>query len=185
MKGNEYNKRFEKIDKLLYVLIVLVSISLLIGIINMSSGSSNTTDNNTTEEETSGEYDVSMFDSVDIVGLKEAIDNPLGPTVVYIGRASCGYCVQFLPVMQQAQDEYGFTTVYYDITQVIDFTSGAISNQDDYDYIVGLDTFFKDEFGSTPMVAVFEDGKYVNGHVGYTDYETYAKFLEDSGITKK
>ena len=37
----------------------------------------------------------------------------------------------------------------------------------------------------TPMVAVFKDGKYVNGTVGYTEYDAYAKFLEESGLSKK
>ncbi len=34
------------------------------------------------------------------------------------------------------------------------------------------------------MVAIFKDGKFVKGTVGYTDLATYSKFLEANGIKK-
>jgi len=136
------------------------------------------------ENNTPADYDVSDFKSVTYKEFKEAIKSK-DYTVVYIGRASCGYCVQFLPMLKQGQKEYDFTTVYFDITQVIDFTTGTVKDTTAYNEIVAIDNFFKDDFGSTPMVAVFKDGKYVNGVVGYTEYTEYDAFLKESGLTKK
>ena len=86
--------------------------------------------------------------------------------------------------MTEAQEVYGFKTTYFDITKVINFENGAIADEAGYKYITDLNSFFKDNFGSTPMVAIFKDGKFVKGTVGYTDLATYSKFLEDNGIKK-
>lgn len=175
MKNGEYLKMLEKIQKTLYVLIVLVIIGLIIGIVNSSNISKiDTKSSGTEEEETVTEYDVSEFNKVDYAGLVEAVDNK-DYTVIYFGRETCGYCVQFVPIMKQAQEDYGFTTVYVDITEV---------TEEEYNYLVSLGDFFSENYGTTPMVAVFKNGEYVNGTVGYTEYDSYASFLELSGITK-
>lgn len=185
-KNNSNELILEKIMKLLYVVIGMVAVAIIIGIINtanISSISSGNTTNNNNTEETNTEYDVSMFNEVDFTGLKNLLTAD-GTHVIYIGRATCGYCVEFLPTMQQAQSDYGFTTDYFDISTVIDFANNSILDQTAYDYIVGLNDFMKENFGSTPMVIIYKDGKYKNGTVGYTDYATYAKFLTDNGISK-
>lgn len=192
MKKENYSGVLNKIVVALYILIALFAINLVFNILtttktfSLSSYIKGTTGNdaNNNEEEEQGEYDVSKFKAVSYKELTEEIKSS-DYKVVYVGRASCGYCVKFLPMMLQAQEEYGFTTLYFDITQTIDFSTGSVTDQDAYDGFIGMDDFFKENFGATPMVAVFKDGKYVNGTVGYTEYETYAKFIEDSGIAKK
>lgn len=184
---NNHDELLRRISLCLYVIIGLLTISLVINIINTSNVSKILDNNsNATNEEEETEYDVSSFESVDYDGFKDAIKSK-EYTVVYIGRSTCGYCVEFLPTMKQAQTDYGFTTVYFDITQVFDFTTNPVSitDQKAYDGIVKLNSTFFEHLGETPMVAVFKNGQYVNGTIGYQSYNEYSEFIEECGIVKK
>ena len=46
-------------------------------------------------------------------------------SIIYIGRPTCSYCAAFLPALQQAQSDFGYTTLYLDIDEV---ASSEISN---------------------------------------------------------
>jgi len=50
------------------------------------------------------------------LNINEVIDlfDTKGTHIVYIGRATCGACVNFLPILQQAQHEFGYVTIYLD-----------------------------------------------------------------------
>lgn len=169
-------KELSQIKNCLYIIIALL-IMLLFTIIIVNG------DKKEVEEQTSIEYDVSDFKSVDFEGFMAAT-KASGYNIIYIGRSSCGYCANFIPVMKQAQVDYGYTTIYYDITQVIDFVNNKIIDEDQYEQILALDDYVEEQFGSTPMVLVFKDGKYVNGWVGYDSYDNFASFIEESGLTK-
>lgn len=164
-----------KILVCLYVIIALLVINTLVLII--SNGSAASSSNNGTNTEESGEYDVSMFDTISMEDFKEVSESE-DLQVVYIGRSTCGYCVAFLPTLQQAQKEYGYTTKYLDIT--------TMSSEDQEEILTydNDDEFLSENFGSTPMVLIMKDGKLVDGWVGYTEYDSFAEFLEKNGITK-
>lgn len=170
-------KEISQIKNGLYIIIALL-IMLIFTVIIVNG------DKKTVEEETTTEYDVSEFKSVDFDGFMSAT-KANGYNVVYIGRSTCGYCAKFLPIMKEAQNKYGYTTIYYDITQVIDFVNNKIIDEDQYNQILSLDDYVKEEFGSTPMVLVFKDGKYIDGWVGYDSYENFASFIEKCGLTAK
>jgi len=177
MKNNENGTSLKKVKDLLYVIIGLLVVSLIIGIINTSNIVALSKDDNTnTEEETEvdPDYDVSEFTEVDFDGLKSAIAKD-GYVVVYMGVASCPNCVNFIPVLKQAQTDYKYTTYYVDMDKI---------TQEEVTYIYSLDDYFDEEFGYTPLIAIFKDGKFVNGRTGYTEYASYAAFLEQNGLKK-
>lgn len=165
-----------KILKCLYVLIVIMIINTILLIAGISgNGSSSNDDTQTTTEEENIEYDVSMFNAIDADGLVSAF-NSSDMQVIYMGRSSCGYCVQFLPTLQQAQSEFGYTTLYLDITTV---------SEGDLTKIIALDEeFFNEYYGSTPLTLLVKDGKIVDSQVGYSDYDTFASLLTKNGFTK-
>lgn len=165
-----------KILKCLYVLIVIMIINTIVLIAGISgNGSSKNDENQTTTEEENTEYDVSMFTSIDADGMVSAF-NSSDMQVIYLGRATCGYCVQFLPTLQQAQSEFGYTTLYLDITTV---------SEDDLTKIIALDEeFFNEYYGSTPLILLVKDGKIVDSQVGYSDYDTFASLLTKNGFSK-
>lgn len=142
------------------------------------------------ETEATDEYDVSSFNAINEEGFMAAIKKS-DIQVIYFGRSTCGYCVQFLPTMKQAQEELKFTTQYVDITKVNtsseDYTSMTtlINDQTEaFNKENGLkdNEAYKYLYGFTPMVVLAKDGKIVDVWVGYSSYETYKTWLTDNGV---
>lgn len=176
--SNVYSGLLNKIKNCLYAIIVLLIINLFVIIIvngDTKESKETGTSNQDTETEKTAEYDVSMFEAIDVDGLKEAFDSD-EVQVIYLGRSTCGYCVQFLPVLQQAQSEFGYQTLYLDVTTVDE--KGA-------EELKSLDSFLSENYGTTPLVILVKDGKLIEGHIGYAEYDTFAKFLTDNGIEAK
>ena len=170
----ESKEIMNKILKSLYVIIALLLINILVVIATNGSVKKEETKTDDTKENT--EYDVSMFTSIDADGVVDAFKSS-EMKVIYMGRSTCGYCVQFLPNLQKAQEEYGYETLYLDISTV---------DSDGQSKIVDLDKdFFEENYGATPTVLLVKDNKIVDSHVGYSEYDDYAKFLEKNGFSKK
>ncbi len=140
-----------------------------------SDGTDTTENTEATEEETSDEYDVSMFTEIDADKLVD-LYNSKKLSVIYFGRPTCGFCVQFLPSLQKSVEEYDYELYYVDIDKVSD---------DDVEKITKLDDFFEEKYGETPTVVFVKNKKIVDNQVGAADYDTYADMLEDNGIDKK
>ena len=172
---DNYTEILTKIFYGLIAIAVLVAANLFVNIIK--NGSTTKADATEEETDTTSEYDVSMFTEKTTTEAVESIKK--GDTeVVYIGRSTCGYCVKFLPILQQAQKEYGYTTTYIDLTKM---------TSDDQTTLLTLDNdekYISENFGYTPMILIFRDGKLVKGWVGYAEYSSFASFLEENGITK-
>lgn len=171
----DYSEILNKIFYSLIAIIIILILLLIVGIVKNNNGSSNIS--NSTEEEASGDYDVSMFETLTTGDAINKIKE--GKTeVVYIGRSTCGYCVKFLPTLQQAQKDYNYKTIYINIEEM---------TSDDQNKLLELDNdekYISENFGYTPMVLIFKDGKLVNGWVGYAEYDSFAAFLEDNGLSK-
>ena len=175
--AKDYTEILNKLLVCLYVLIAFLVINTGILIFKGTGSSEATTSKTKTEENT--EYDVSMFTSVTADDLKENISSST-PKIVYIGRSTCGYCVKFLPALQQAQKNYGYETLYLDIT--------TVTTEDQQEKILELDNdekFLEQNFGGTPMVLLMKDGKLIDTWIGYAEYSAYASWLEENGFTKK
>ncbi len=179
-------KEKKRLFILLYAILALLVVNTCFVLFDGSSKSSNTNE----EEETTSEYDVSSFNAIDETEFLETVKES-DLQVIYLGRATCGYCVQFLPTIKAAQEEYGYTTNYVDITAVD-------TSSDDYTAMTTMinnmtDTFntknnytgdnaYEYLYGYTPMILVAKDGKIVDIWVGYSDYDTFASWLESNGI---
>jgi len=176
----EKNTSLEKITTCLYIIIALLFLNTILLTISLGDKKESTTG---TEETETLDYDVSAFISLTTDQFLNQV-NESGYQVIYIGRSSCGFCAKILPVLEQAQEEYNYTTLYYDITQIIDFENQVILDEEKYDKILALHTYVDENFGATPMILIYKDGQYINGTVGYMEYSDFATFLEESGITK-
>ena len=122
-----------------------------------------------------------MFEKIDFEGVKSAFDSK-DTQVIYVGRSTCGYCVQFLPALQQAQEEFGYKTKYYDIGDVTQ--ESLQSNREELAKYDDDDKFIDTNLGATPMVLLVRNGKLVKGWVGYAEYEEFEKFLIENGFEK-
>lgn len=167
---NIIESKLKRIEALIYVIIIVLVVDTIV----LFAQAQDKEVTETTTEETETEYDVSMFQSINADEFVDAY-NGSELKVVYFGRSTCGYCIQFLPVLQQAQKDYDYKTLYVDITTI---------NSDGVNKIGQLDTFFSENYGRTPMVVLVKDGNIIDKQLGYTDYSTFASLLEKNGFTK-
>lgn len=125
------------------------------------------------DEEDNTNYDVSKFRELKVNEvLKLFDDNSLH--IVYMGRPTCYYCVQFVPILNKVQESLGYTTIYLDTTSLNKSDKDVSSLIDKMDVKImmnGSEETLKDYYGYTPMLLIIKDGKIVNGNVGYIDYQ--------------
>ena len=165
-------EKLRKLQNCAYIIIILLVVNTIALFISLGDPKPNTNTSGSESEE-SYEYDVSMFKEVDKDGYMDAF-NKDEINVVYLGRATCGYCVQFLPTLQEAQEDYGYKTLYIDIDKISNDDLTAILKTMDLD----LDTF------GTPTTAIVKNGKVLDTQIGYSDYDTFAAMLVENGLAK-
>lgn len=179
--GKDYTILFNKIILCLYAIIVILIINTAIVLLKDAKWGSTKESNqqNSGDNTIPAEYDVSMFTSITADTLAEATAGEESK-IVYIGRATCGYCVNFLPILQQAQKDYGYETLYLDIT--------TVTTTEQQDKILELDNedgFLQNKFGGTPMVLLMKNSQIVDTWIGYAEYTEYSAWLEKNGFAKK
>lgn len=96
--------------------------------------------------------------------------NGENPTLVFIGRPSCGYCQLLEPSLEEMETRYNFTYLYVNT----DSTSTKYMNMIMSD--LGVDSV------GTPYLAIVSNGKVVATQKGYSDYDITFKFLQDNKV---
>ena len=191
----------EKIRNLTFIVILgfVVTFILIIGLYFRDGGtSSNTTTGNNSggSSSSTSEYDVSNMTAVDVDGAVDLFDEE-GTHVLYIGRSNCSVCIQFVPVLNEVQEDLGFTTYYLD---VLDYINNWESTKDELEPLTELLTIettvrttinsenvtLEDtvgnlfyDYGFTPITVIIKDGEMVDGFVGYRDAETLTDLIEE------
>lgn len=185
MKEKEILEKILKTNRIILVVLILMFILLTMGVSKMYSNKNIDTYTNTdSESEYNTDYDVSMFEEIEASDI--ASKTKKSKQVVYVGRASCGWCAAFLPTLWEAQEEYDYTTLYIDIAKIIDFSNGNILDNDAYDTMLELtgdkyEGYMEQNFGATPMVLVIEKGKIISAQTGYNEFEAFKQVLENAG----
>ncbi|MBQ3021339.1 MAG: thioredoxin family protein [Bacilli bacterium] len=174
-----------KMNRLIMILLIAILIVLTLGVSKMYTTDEKEVTNTNTNSEYNTNYDVSSFKEITADELKKTVKK--GTHVLYIGRETCGWCAAFLPALWEAEEEYKYQTLYIDIAKIIDFEKNVISDEEAYNTMIGLtgegyETYVEENFGATPMVLVFKDGKIIAATTGYTEYSTFKTFLNDAGI---
>lgn len=175
----ETNELLKQIRNILIVIAFILLVNVIVtgmnNNVNYSSG--NSSGNNTLESinnDTTTEYDVSSFTEVTADEMFTKV-NESGYHVIFFGSSNCGYCKAFIPVLQQAQTNFKFKTLYIDMTKVTDADATKIQ---------AISDDVKEGFGYTPLMIIYKDGKYVDMQVGYSDYSSFETFLTGLGMTK-
>ncbi len=160
-----------KVVNCLYIIIVFLILNSILLIISI--GDNTTTDVDMQQEKLA--YDVSQFIEMTTDQVMDAIQSE-EMQIIYIGHETCNYCRLFIPVLQQAQQKFGYKTIYIDLDKV---------STTDRQKISALDSFVEEMYGYTPMIIMTKSGQYVDGFVGYIDYEQFKLFLEGNGFKEK
>ena len=192
----------EKIRNLTFIVILgfVITFMLIIGLYFRDGGSnSNTTTKNNSggSQSSSSEYDVSAMNEV---SLDEAVDlfDEKGTHVLYIGRADCSVCIQFVPVLNEVQEDLGFTTYYLDVYDYIndwkntrdelkpltellttETTVRTTINSENVTLEDTVGNLFYD-YGFTPITVIIKDGKMVDGFIGYRDKDSLTELIEEN-----
>jgi len=163
-------QQLKKLQICVYVIIAILLVNTIALFAAMKDPSESLKSETNTGE--TSEYDVSMFETISADELVKAY-NGEETKVVYFGRSTCGFCVQFLPVLQQAQKEYGYKTLYVDIDSI---------DSNGQTKIMELDSFFEENYGVTPITVLVRNGEIVDSKIGYVDYGTFTAMLDENGF---
>lgn len=177
-----------KLKNLTFIVILgFIIIAMLIIGLYFKSGSVNDSTNNTSNNNsTSSDYDVSKMNEVDIDGALSLFDKK-GTHVLYMGRSTCSVCVQFVPVLNEVQEDLDFTTNYLDVATFMSNWSAAKDDLKPLTDKMDIEASANGEegtlgelfvnYGYTPALVIIKDGKVVDGFFGYRDAETLTETL--------
>ena len=171
----------------LAVVITIISVLILIFILADGTEKAGNTDSQSGEPtEVSADYDVSAFKEIKAQDIKK--ESKGKNILIYVGRSSCGYCVQYVPVLTQVQEKSKkYQTYYIDIAKILDFssTTGGILDQEANNIMQQLDKeFMESNWGATPLTLVVKDSKLVDSVVGYVDADTLEALIKKNGFVK-
>lgn len=163
------------------ILIIGVIIVLLIAIIVSSNNNDNSSESKslslteiTCDNETDNiEQDAdSKLNKVSCNGyeqlVKEEKDN-----LILIARPTCGYCVKFVPVLEEIIDEYDITINYFDIDTLTDNENKQFYNSSSL--------FSGNEFG-TPTLIITNNNEIKKYSIGYKEKDSAISWLKENGI---
>ena len=192
----------EKIKNLTFIVILgfIIMFILIIGLYFKDGGTTTETTNKGTtggSATSDTEYDVSEMNEVDLEEAVALFDEK-GTHVLYMGRSACTYCRQFVPVLNEVQEDLGFTTNYLDVNTIVDIRDSKKKNTDEGKALLKQVKELTDkitieatangekgklgdlfvENGFTPATVVIKDGKVVEGFFGYRNAETLTELLE-------
>ena len=102
--------------------------------------------------------------------IQEKTDN-----VILIARPTCGYCAQFIPILEEIVEEYGITINY--------FNTDALSKTEVSDFYSSSELYKNKKFG-TPAMIITNDKKIVKSSIGYKDKDAAVDWLKEAGIIK-
>lgn len=136
--------------KLIAILIVVVAIIALVIGVNIASQKENKK----------------------IVDRYEKTLNSKTEKLIFIGRPTCSYCEQLMPVLQEIT---GLYKVDYTYMNTDDLNLGTV------DKVLKL----FDTDSSTPQLLIVKNGKVVKKQQGYTDREGLFKFLQEGNLIGK
>ena len=189
----------EKIRNLTFIVILgfIIMFILIIGLYFRNGGSSSNTRNNGSNSggsaPSNSNYDVSNMEEVD-VDEALALFEEEGTHVLYMGRSTCSVCVQFVPVLNEVQQNLGFKSYYFNVetSNWSDFqdeikpltdkltVETTVRTTMDGESVTLEDTvgnlFY--EYGFTPVTIIIKDGEMVDGFIGYRDNETLTDLIE-------
>ncbi len=187
--------RVANMEQKLNIVLVLAVIMTVVAVATMfivifkgdskSKNNSNETKTEEKEDVVTYDYDVSAFKEI---SASEIESESKGKTILlYIGRSTCGYCVQFVPILTEVQEKHDYTTYYLDIAKIYDYQNGVVLDSAAEKIMLDLKTSdsqkgIMSNFGSTPMTLVIKNGKVVDSIVGYVDAGTVETLVSSNGL---
>ena len=111
------------------------------------------------------------------IGIDEYLDiiKEDGYHLMFIGRDTCGYCVQFKDSINESLEDYDYDVYYLNLDNL---------TTEDIEKLYATDEFFTDNEGNwgTPLTFLYKDGKRIAEIKEYVDTETLVSFLQENKV---
>ncbi len=189
MKNKDRDEIYNLLTKIKTIVIVIVVLTGINTIVLLTTNLNGNPSQNYKGEQgqPSIDYDLSAFEIVNAKDLVSKTKNK--KVVVYVGRDSCGWCVEFAPVLTEATNLYKLKTLYIDIEEIFNNVGGfkdekAYNAMIDLDAVSGFENYMEENLGVTPMLLVMENGKIVDAQTGYQELDGLKDFLEKNKLIK-
>lgn len=102
----------------------------------------------------------------------EEIINSEKAELIFIGRPTCTYCAQLMPIIEELSSTYNFNFEYVNTDELSETLTSKI-----------LDKLETDS--STPQMFIVKDGKIVSEQQGFVERDVAFQFLQNGGIIDK
>lgn len=113
------------------------------------------------------------------IGLDEYLDiiKEDGYHLMFIGRDTCGYCVQFKDSINESLEDYDYDVYYLNLDNL---------TSEDIEKLYTTDEFFTDNEGNwgTPLTFLYKDGKRIAEIKEYVDTDTLISFLKENKVIR-
>lgn len=113
------------------------------------------------------------------IGIDEYLDiiKEDGYHLMFIGRDTCGYCVQFKDSINESLEDYDYNVYYLNIDNL---------TSEDIEKLYTTDDFFTDNEGNwgTPLTFLYHDGKRIAEINEYVDANKLISFLKENNVIK-
>ncbi|MBQ7141069.1 MAG: thioredoxin family protein [Bacilli bacterium] len=100
--------------------------------------------------------------------LSEAKDN-----LILIARPTCGFCVKFIPILEEIVDEYGIVINYFD--------TDTLSTSESKQFYESDSLYSSKEFG-TPTLIITNNSEITKYSIGYKEKAEAVNWLKENGI---
>ena len=94
-------------------------------------------------------------------------------SVILIARPTCGYCVKYVPVLEEIVKEYGITINY--------FNTDALTEEEVTDFYNSSSLFTSKKFG-TPTLIIVKNKEVVEYNIGYMEKDATINWLKEMEI---
>lgn len=168
MKTEEIKQSLKKTNTLLYIVLVLLVINIITTILVNGKEKSLYNEN----------FDTSSFTTIKLKDIEKYVDTD-DYKVLVIGKPNCEYTIKMMPLLQQAQVEFSYETLYVDLREITEEDQQALLEYDD------TTNFIQEYLGTTPFIIVFKENKMIDTWVGYQDYSMFRQFLLSIGLEIK
>ena len=180
----------DKLRNLTFIVVFgfIIMAILIIGLYFRDGSTNSTTTGSSSSDSSTTEYDVSAMNEVD-ADEALALFEEEGTHVLYIGRSTCSACIQFVPQLNQVQEDLGFTTNYLDVQEYMGDWSRAQEELGPLMELITIEATANGETGElgelfidrgyTPVLIVIQDGEVVEGFFGNRSASELTSILEE------
>ncbi len=145
----------------------------------------NKNENNSNGEEMQT-YSTEEFKEIKPSDIKKESKNT---TIVLLwARPSCGYCVQYVPIITEVAREHNVTIRYINMETIVDMNTWEPSNSEEYSILSNLEgegkfkDFASEAIEGTPGTYFIKNGKIIYGIIGYVEKDTVEAAFKEAGL---